>query len=88
MGLITREGFFQCSPPVLPVADAALLASKVDGILFVYEAGRTSRNSLLRAKEQIEVAGGKILGLVLNHTKVNIEVIANYPYYKRYRYPG
>ncbi len=75
------------SPPVLPVTDAVLLASKVDGVILVYEAGRTARSVLLRAKTQLEAAGAKILGVVLNHIKAESEVTLNYPYYK-YRYYG
>lgn len=75
------------SPPVLPVTDAVLLAAKVDGVILVYEAGRTARSVLLRAKTQLEAAGAKILGVVLNHIKAESEVTLNYPYYK-YRYCG
>lgn len=75
------------SPPVLPVTDAVLLASKVDGVILVYEAGRTARSVLLRAKTQLEAAGAKILGVILNHIKAESEITLNYPYYK-YRYYG
>ena len=74
------------SPPVLPIADAMLLADKVDGVLLVYEAGKTARSALLRTKSQIESAGGKIIGIVLNHIKPGTEIVANYPYYYKYKY--
>ncbi len=75
------------SPPVLPITDAVLLASKVDGVILVYEAGRTARSVLLRTKMQLESAGAKILGVVLNHIKPESEAALNYPYYK-YKYYG
>lgn len=75
------------SPPVLPVTDAMLLSSKVDGVILVYEAGRTARSVLLRAKRQLESAGAKILGVVLNHIRPESETTVNYPYY-RYTYYG
>ncbi|MFH1239545.1 MAG: GNVR domain-containing protein [bacterium] len=74
------------SPPVLPIADAILLASLVDGIVLVYEAGKTARSALLRAKVQLESGGGKIIGIVLNHIRSGTEMTINYPYYYRYKY--
>lgn len=74
------------APPVLPIADAMLLADKVDGVVLVYEAGKTARSALLRTKSQIASAGGNIIGIVLNHIKPGTEIVANYPYYYRYRY--
>ena len=72
------------SPPVLPVTDAVLLASKVDGVILCYEVGRTSRDALARAKIQLESAGAKVLGLILNHTVPQSAAI--YPYYYSYKY--
>ncbi|HEO64142.1 MAG TPA: hypothetical protein ENN78_02615 [Candidatus Omnitrophica bacterium] len=74
------------SPPVLPVTDAVLLASKVDSTVLVYEAGRIARGALLRAKAQIEAAGAKIKGVILNHIKSGAETTLSYPYYKGERY--
>jgi capsular exopolysaccharide synthesis family protein len=77
------------SPPVLPVTDASLLASKLDCVVIIYEIGRTSRDALLRAKTQLESVGGKISGIILNHTQPQTEAIASYPYYRyKYRYYG
>lgn len=74
------------SPPVLPVTDASLLASKVDSVIVCYEIGRTARDALLRAKIQLESVGAKILGVVLNHITPQTEMMAGYPYYYRYKY--
>ena len=75
------------SPPVLPVTDASLLASKVDGVVLCYEIGKTARDALLRAKVQLESVGAKILGVVLNQIKPQTEIMTPYPYYKyKYRY--
>ena len=74
------------SPPVLPVADAPVLAPKVDGILLVYQAGRIARNALLRAKVQLQNVGGSVKGIVLNHVKPQME--SGDTYYYRYRYYG
>jgi succinoglycan biosynthesis transport protein ExoP len=74
------------SPPVLPVTDASLLSPKLDCTVIIYEIGRTSRDALLRAKVQLESVGGKIAGIVLNHTRPQTEAIASYPYYYQYKY--
>ena len=76
------------SPPVLPVTDASLLASKLDTAVVVYEIGRTSREGLMRAKVQLEAVGAKISGVILNHTQPQTEVISPYPYYRKYKYYG
>ncbi|OQY80408.1 MAG: hypothetical protein B6D41_21095 [Chloroflexi bacterium UTCFX4] len=54
------------SPPVLAVADASILARAVDGTLLVIDSGQTRRDSIARAKENLEQAGARILGIVLN----------------------
>ena len=75
------------APPVLPVTDSSLLAPKVDCVVIVYEIGRTSREALIRTKVQLESAGAKIAGVVLNHTKSQMDAIATYPYsYQKYKY--
>jgi non-specific protein-tyrosine kinase len=57
------------SPPCMPVTDTAILSRMADGVILVVESGRTRRDEALRAKEVIEKAGGRILGVVLNRLK-------------------
>jgi capsular exopolysaccharide synthesis family protein len=57
------------SPPVGSVSDALILAAQVDGTILVVEAGKFEAGFVLRAKEQIEKANGRILGVVINKTK-------------------
>src|SRR5437667_2927847 len=47
-------------------AEAAVLASLVDGIVVVVEAGQSRRHEILNAQRTIENAGGNFLGFVLN----------------------
>ena len=47
-------------------ADAAVLASSVDGIVVVVEAGRARRGEILNAQRTVKLAGGNFLGFVLN----------------------
>ncbi len=74
------------SPPILPVTDSAILAAKVDGVILVYEAGRTSRHALNRARVQLENVDAKILGVVINNLRA--EFIEDVTPYQRYRYYG
>ncbi len=74
---------FDCSP-ILPVTDAAILASKVDGTMIVYRVGRTARVALKRAKALLENVRGKVLGIVL--TGVRAEVSPDYEELEYYRY--
>jgi Mrp family chromosome partitioning ATPase len=47
-------------------SEAAVLASTVDGIVVVVEAGRTRRDEIQNAKRTIEMAKGNFLGFILN----------------------
>lgn len=74
------------SPPLLPLADASLIAPKMDGVIIIYEAGKAPRSTLLRAKTQLESSGAKILGIILNHINPQTEAPESYPYYYQYKY--
>ena len=52
--------------PLHESSDAAVLASNVDGVVIVVEAGRSRRDQIVNAQRTIEQAGGKFLGFVLN----------------------
>jgi capsular exopolysaccharide synthesis family protein len=55
------------SPPILPVADARLLSSLVDGILMIGRSGVTTRANMKRAMEMLrEVRSAPVLEFVLN----------------------
>jgi len=56
------------APPLLPIADPAILASEVDGVLMVARYGKTTRDQLRAATERIDSVDGHILGTVLNMT--------------------
>jgi capsular exopolysaccharide synthesis family protein len=56
------------APPVLPYADALALASLVDRVVLVTQAGHTGRGHLERATAELVRSGATILGVVLNRT--------------------
>lgn len=54
------------TPAVLPIADASSLAPFTDAVLLVADASRTSRESVRRAREQLDQVGTFVVGAVLN----------------------
>ena len=73
------------SPPILSTADAAILGSKMDGVLFVYRLGTVSRGLLKRSTAQLEQVNCRILGVILNGMKPEVSPdFHNFKYYKYY----
>jgi non-specific protein-tyrosine kinase len=66
------------APPTIAVADAAVLAPKMDGVLLVVSAGKTRRDHALRAKRLIEKVNAKVLGVVLNNVKFDGDLYSYY----------
>lgn len=70
------------SPPVLAVTDAAVLSSRVDGVILVTYAKHTRRNAAKQALERLQHVGGKVLGCVLNQVSRRGDY-SHYAYYTR-----
>lgn len=75
------------SAPILAVSDNLLLASMMDGVILVVRAGHTQCRDLLRAKDQLERAGARLLGVVLNQVSPR-ETRRYYARYGAYYQPG
>jgi capsular exopolysaccharide synthesis family protein len=56
------------APPLLPVTDAALLATRADGAVVVVSHGRTTRDQLSTAIDRLESVDATTLGVVVNQT--------------------
>jgi capsular exopolysaccharide synthesis family protein len=69
------------SPPILGIADASILSSNVDGILFVVGANEVGREAAQKAKELLEKVKAHILGVVLNKVKPEDSGYGKYYYY-------
>jgi capsular exopolysaccharide synthesis family protein len=54
------------APPLLPVTDAAVLASVADGAVLVLRYGRTRREEAQRAVQALAAVNARLLGSVLN----------------------
>lgn len=66
------------APPALAVADAAILGSKVDGVLLVVRAGQTRRDHAIRAKELLDQVHVRIVGSVLTNAPRDAAVAGYY----------
>ncbi len=71
------------SPPLVPVADPAALAGRVDGVVVVARAGKTDRRRLFQASQVVERAGGRLVGVVLNDIRFDGSP-GSYEYYYGY----
>lgn len=66
------------APPVEPVSDAVVLATRADGVLLVLDAQNTPRRALRRSLHSLETVGAKVLGTVMNNVKASAG--GSYPY--------
>jgi capsular exopolysaccharide synthesis family protein len=75
------------SPPVLSVSDPLLLAPLVDGVVLIVATGTVTGADAKRAKDQLEQAGGRILGVVMNRFDENLHGAGFHPYHGYYDPP-
>ncbi|MDN5857968.1 MAG: polysaccharide biosynthesis tyrosine autokinase [Pseudonocardia sp.] len=73
------------APPVLPAADAAVLAAAADGVIFVVNA-RTRRQDVQRALSALEQVQARMLGAVLNMVALTRQSGRRYGYTSNYTY--
>jgi succinoglycan biosynthesis transport protein ExoP len=75
------------SPPVLILADAAVLSTMVDGVLLVIDAGRTRRDAAAKAVESLRAVNARLVGAVINRMPTRgAGSYYYYHYYKDYGY--
>ena len=74
------------SPPVLPVADSVILASRVKSVLMVILGGVTPRDVVRLAKRKLSASNPMIAGSVLNGIDF-ADPYYYYRYYSNYYYP-
>lgn len=60
------------APPVPAFSEFRILSSKVDGVILVVKSGKTRKQVILQAKKELETAGGKFLGAILNQREYYI----------------
>ncbi|MBI4639264.1 MAG: polysaccharide biosynthesis tyrosine autokinase, partial [Candidatus Tectomicrobia bacterium] len=73
------------SSPVMPVSDAVLLSTMVDGVVLVANSQETPKHVVREACSRLSYARAKILGVVLNHVDMkNGDYVY---YYHDHNYP-
>jgi len=71
--------------PPFVVADAPVLASKVDGVLLIVRLGHTRKPAISAMMEQISRSGAKVIGVALNRIPArSIGYYTGNPYYSAY----
>jgi capsular exopolysaccharide synthesis family protein len=68
------------TPPCLLYADAFVISSMVDGVLYVLRAGSQDKTAQRRVHRQLEQAKARLLGVVFNQAEVE-ETGGGYAYY-------
>ena len=58
------------TPPVVAVTDAAVLATKVDGVLLVISAGKTRREYARTAVQRLQQINARLVGAVLTNVQM------------------
>ena len=77
--------FFDASP-VGVVTDAAIIATRVDGTIFVIRAGEIKKAQLTRATDLLKKVNAHVLGFILNGASKQTDDYYNYYYYNTYYY--
>jgi len=70
------------APPLLQVADSRITSKLTDGVVLVVGCTTSDRQRVLKAKEQLDLAEAKILGVVLNRRELTDD--SAYQYYYSY----
>jgi capsular exopolysaccharide synthesis family protein len=66
------------APPIMAVTDAAILATKVDGVLIVVSAGETKREQAQRSVERLNKVNAHIVGSVINNVPLDSSQTGGY----------
>ncbi|HDR4694590.1 TPA: CpsD/CapB family tyrosine-protein kinase [Bacillus cereus] len=66
------------TPPVMAVTDAQILANKCDGIVLVARSEKTEKDKLIKVKQILDKASGKLLGVILNDKREEQEPYGYY----------
>lgn len=65
-------------PPVIAVTDAQIMASKVDGTIFVLPKGQATKEEVVKSKELLEMVNANVLGAIFNRVEKSSD---SYYYY-------
>ncbi|MEO7426822.1 MAG: polysaccharide biosynthesis tyrosine autokinase [Fibrobacteria bacterium] len=71
------------TPPVIAVTDAAILATKLDGVVLVIRANKTTLGVSSRTLQALRNVNARVLGCILNDVDIT-KGYSSYGYYKHY----
>ncbi len=71
------------TPPVIAVTDAAILATKLDGVVLVIRANKTTLGVSSRTLQTLRNVNARVLGCILNDVDIT-KGYSSYGYYKHY----
>ena len=86
MARLVRELRTRCdilvfdSPPLLPVTDAQVLSTQVDGVVVVTRFAKARREQLAEARSRLDVVGARVFGCVMNDVPASAEYTDEYGY--------
>lgn len=66
-------------PPVMVVTDAQIMASKVDGTIFVIRKDNSTKDKIMQSKTLLQKVNANVIGVILNRKKA--EENLDYSYY-------
>jgi succinoglycan biosynthesis transport protein ExoP len=72
------------SPPLINVTDPVILSTMVDGVILVVHGGKSTRDVVRRARQELTSVGAKIFGVVLNNVDLKRDGYDNYYHYRYY----
>jgi len=75
---LARDGF------LLGPADAAIIASRMDGTILVSRSGFIPRHLCMQAKSSIESVNGRVIGCVLNYVRSEHQPYYYHQYTRQY----
>ncbi len=81
---LTTDTIIFDSPPCLATADAQVLSSQVDGVVYVMELGNVRKSSVLRSLELLDQARAPMLGILFNKVEESSDRYYGYAYYNKY----
>jgi capsular exopolysaccharide synthesis family protein len=71
------------TPPIIAVTDAAILATKLDGVVLVIRAHKTTLGMTQRTLQALRNVNARMLGCILNDVDIT-KGYSSYGYYKHY----
>jgi len=72
------------SPPLISVTDPVILSTLVDGVMLVVQGGKSKRNVVRHARQELSRVRAKIFGIVLNNVDLRRDGYDDYYYYRCY----